>query len=1108
MKSIKEKVSDVIIEKQKDKDFKDTSVIEFTRKYQAQYDIITFKDLDDIEKDPITAFKLIEKNKIWPPYNVQELKDAGLPAGVVFLSVKIRESLGSKPADSQKARELYMESIDDLKSILSSAKNVIELKDTLYEFYQKWGKLITEALIDKSRFSFRSPDYIDNKTIDSVWGKRFVNQIKFASESAKEVFLLANKYNPLSQREADDIRQFKIKKATDRVSELNESLYQANIAGSEEELRGVFNKHYYSYSPGRSLEENKKYFTEYLTPRIASFQKDASNPTIKSWELPRDEDWSWADVKKSENKLVTEKDEWSNSIESLYGITKPFKPTALDYIKRTQGLPIPDITVESIREHFGYSEVVFGNYVKNNESKEHVRHFLGGMLDLAELLNVNIKQINQLGGLSIFFGALGCGSNAAMACYYPTRKAINLTKKTGDGTLAHEWSHYLDNVSGEKEEVRNDPHYGTLGYAYLDNVNIKQAFSEINNAIKKGIPHDITLLISGFKSDKYPKFRLYGTTAEECVEAIQRKYPRYKDYNYLMDNKEAVSYYRFVATKFGLEKISVTTTVTTTKFYFISSRYGKRGYWDSPKELFARAFEAYIEDKLEKKGRHSNYLVSITNNLGLNSLIIPQEEWPYPYGLELEVISDAFDNLIKVLKQEFNIADFSWFSDVRQDEYIDLAPTKDEKTEAGVIITEKEEVKTIDATGKMEIKNEQQELPEKMKQTLAGIFKTSDTIIKSYIEEFFDQVEAYELPGGKFEGRIKYTGKKGDFILVINPTKEGWHISLGRPGLDMSNIQSFNEYKSWFPETTEEVSSAIIEANDIIINADILRKKLIEKYSKTEESDPEEGIDLFEYVEDLPEEVRNLIQSKAYDDDMEYQEISDFREELEKLGFTFEYDLGGTLFGLKKMDPQYYKMKVDGIAIEREFKDGKNHVTLRKDGNIVGLVYPTVIYPNYISNKEAIEKFKEVYPEKKQELEHEKTPTQTIDVVSAEIELAEYKKLAQRLYQKKYDLKETIKEFLSKQHELASKNPLSKNTQDYFSKEFGTDDKGNLLSMENAAENFIVRNFPEYKTESSEKDYFTEKLKAIKIALRFANEEDKVYFSQLSKAIKIALKYL
>ena len=69
------------------------------------------------------------------------------------------------------------------------------------------------------------------------------------------------------------------------------------------------------------------------------------------------------------------------------------------------------------------------------------------------MMNLNVKQINEIGGLDINFGSTGCGAfSLAMACYFPSTKAINLTKKKGDGSIAHEWSHYLDNILGEGSE--------------------------------------------------------------------------------------------------------------------------------------------------------------------------------------------------------------------------------------------------------------------------------------------------------------------------------------------------------------------------------------------------------------------------------------------------------------------------------------------------------------------------------------------------------------------------------------------------------------------------------------------------------------------------------
>ena len=63
---------------------------------------------------------------------------------------------------------------------------------------------------------------------------------------------------------------------------------------------------------------------------------------------------------------------------------------------------------------------------------------------MAEMLNIDIKKANELGKLSIAFGAKGRKGHAA--AYFPQTKDINLTKGNGDGSVAHEWGHYFDNV--------------------------------------------------------------------------------------------------------------------------------------------------------------------------------------------------------------------------------------------------------------------------------------------------------------------------------------------------------------------------------------------------------------------------------------------------------------------------------------------------------------------------------------------------------------------------------------------------------------------------------------------------------------------------------------
>lgn len=70
-------------------------------------------------------------------------------------------------------------------------------------------------------------------------------------------------------------------------------------------------------------------------------------------------------------------------------------------------------------------------------------------------------------------------------------------------------------------------------------------------------------------------------------------------------------------------------------------------YWTSNHEMAARAFEAYIEDKVAEKGNTSDFLAFGTN-------FIVETPWgnkrPYPEGEERKAINQAFDDLFSVIK--------------------------------------------------------------------------------------------------------------------------------------------------------------------------------------------------------------------------------------------------------------------------------------------------------------------------------------------------------------------------------------------------------------------------------------------------------------------------
>ena len=101
-------------------------------------------------------------------------------------------------------------------------------------------------------------------------------------------------------------------------------------------------------------------------------------------------------------------------------------------------------------------------------------------------------------------------------------------------------------------------------------------------------------------------------------------------------------------------------------------------YWTEPEELFARAWETYIFDKLDKVGRSNNYLTS-DNYFKKFRIATGQSVCVYPESLEREYLFNLIDKLISVIKKQYNLGSFVPFSNARKDEFEDFEPEKEKK---------------------------------------------------------------------------------------------------------------------------------------------------------------------------------------------------------------------------------------------------------------------------------------------------------------------------------------------------------------------------------------------------------------------------------------------
>lgn len=98
---------------------------------------------------------------------------------------------------------------------------------------------------------------------------------------------------------------------------------------------------------------------------------------------------------------------------------------------------------DAIMNSFNFRGLQYGNSVTDDERAHHVQKIAESFVDLADVTGFPDSAIGLEGTLGIAVGARGKGG--AMAHFEPDLKVINLTRKKGVGTLAHEWGHALDN---------------------------------------------------------------------------------------------------------------------------------------------------------------------------------------------------------------------------------------------------------------------------------------------------------------------------------------------------------------------------------------------------------------------------------------------------------------------------------------------------------------------------------------------------------------------------------------------------------------------------------------------------------------------------------------
>jgi hypothetical protein len=261
----------------------------------------------------------------------------------------------------------------------------------------------------------------------------------------------------------------------------------------------------------------------------------------------------------------------------------------------------------------GLRNVQYGEWMSQDDREHHVKAAHTALFDLADMLGVDPKTVSLKGRLAIGFGARGKGGKGSAAAHYePDLKIINLTKFAGGGTLAHEWGHFLDNIIGEthgtQAAMTGEAVYGSERLPDTAPQALRDAYEEVGTAMF---------------GDAWKARRVASDAIEAHnrivaeVNAMTEKNVPYRDQ---MDAQRRLGRAK-AAAKLAMDAVD---RASTTQFHRDASALGSK-YWGSTREMFARAFESFMEDKLKSQGRKNTYLVQGTQGNAMTFSPAPRD---------------------------------------------------------------------------------------------------------------------------------------------------------------------------------------------------------------------------------------------------------------------------------------------------------------------------------------------------------------------------------------------------------------------------------------------------------------------------------------------------
>ena len=564
----------------------------------------------------------IKKDNVWIKPNYQEMYDKGISRRIIYFIKTIRDAIPTKPyLPTQEYQNGYIEFVSDIRDKTMN----ISTEDEIYNYFKD---VLLNNYVEGSNSYYYTPKEntyrcLNNKLFKAAQVRNFQS---IDREIEKKQFLYSDEEKILSL--------FEFFKYDDNVT------FTKSYDGRDviEINRGYGKSYVYPNNPDELNIDSwipNTYFAV-QAHRVISVKNCESLDAAKQFIIKQEQEKEKQEPENNKSERKTK-----------------FTPIQLRHIQRVgdEYRNSHQITGDDMLNVFGFYGGEFGNWLNENDRQANLNYSYEAFADLAKALNISNEDITFKGRLSIAYGARG--ASKAAAHYEPERKVINLTKMKGKILSKEDAKEILQKeYDSYKKDVVNYVKY-VMGYSkcndeqkkVLDNIIEEYTKQEVSwdeyLSYKKGnSKNEIIEKMSAVRKEMYGK----GLLSNEKNNLIQQQY-------YLSE--------RYVV--IGTKELRVETDFYRDSKAF-DNTYSKtdKRYWSSNIEMFARAFQCYIKDKLSPDrndylcGHADCYKQEVVDRNNDKKVLVA-----YPEGEERQKLNEQFDKMIEQIKEIGLFQEFS-----------------------------------------------------------------------------------------------------------------------------------------------------------------------------------------------------------------------------------------------------------------------------------------------------------------------------------------------------------------------------------------------------------------------------------------------------------------